>query len=386
MTTFVDLSDIAVIDNHCHSIEAVQSSDLVAWRRRYTESPDPTLGALHVSHTAFYSRLMRRTAAFFGIASGEEKALLEHREQLGATELVRALFRDARIGGIIVDIAYPAPDAALDPAVVTEVTGAEYGALMRLEIEFQHLIVLHHEFDALVMAVGEMVTDLRSKGFVGFKSIAAYRTGLAIERWDDHEARAAFDAARAEVQTTGAVRLGYKPLLDTLLHIAFEAAAAQALPVQFHVGYGDPDVDLRTSSPLELRALFDEPAYRSMPIVLLHGCWPYFREGAYLASVYANAYLDVSYTIPFLSRAEMISMTRAALGTAPFSKVMYSSDGVAIPEMHWMGAIEGRHAIGTVLGEMVDAGELDEAQAREAGRLILNANAAKLYGLSEDAQ
>ena len=386
MATFIDLSDIAVIDNHCHSVEAAQSSDLVAWRRRFTESPDPTLGALHVSHTAFYRRLMRRAGAFFGIDSGEETTLLEHREHLGAKELVRALFRDARIGGVIVDIAYPAPDAALEPSVLTAVTGAEYGALMRLEIEFQQLIVLHQEFDALLIAVRALVTDLRSKGFVGFKSIAAYRTGLAIERWSDHEARAAFDAALTEVRTTGAVRLGYKPLLDTLLHIAFEAAAAQSLPVQFHVGYGDPDVDLRKSSPLELRALFEEPAYRSMPIVLLHGCWPYFREGAYLASVYANAYLDVSYTIPFLSRAEMVSMTRAALGTAPFSKVMYSSDGVGIPEMHWMGAIEGRHAIGTVLGEMVDAGELDEAQAREAGRLILNANAAQLYGLSEDAR
>lgn len=385
MATFIDLSDIPVIDNHCHSVEAHQSSDPVLWRKRFTESPDPALGALHVEHTAFYRRLMRRTGDFFGIAPEQETALLKHREQLGAAELVRTLFRDARIGGVVVDIAYPAPDAAIEPDLLVELTGAEYGALLRLEVEFQKLIVLHPHFDALVSAVGELVADLRTKGFVGFKSIAAYRTGLAIERWDEREAHAAFEAARAEVATTGAVRLGYKPLLDTLLHIAFEAAAAQLLPVQFHVGYGDPDVDLRKSSPLELRAVFDEPAYRSMPIVLLHGCWPYFREGAYLASVYANAYLDVSYTIPFLSRAEMISMTRAALGVAPFSKVMYSSDGVGIPEMHWMGAIEGRHAIGTVLGEMVDAGELDQAQAREAGRLMLNANAARLYGLTEVA-
>lgn len=82
----------------------------------------------------------------------------------------------------------------------------------------------------------------------------------------------------------------------------------------------------------------------------------------------------------------MTSMTRAALGAAPFSKVMYSSDGVGIPEMHWMGAIEGRHAIGTVLGEMVDAGELDEDAAGVAGRMILNVNAARLYGLTEAAQ
>jgi predicted TIM-barrel fold metal-dependent hydrolase len=286
----------------------------------------------------------------------------------------------------VIDTGYPAPDKAMSPSALVAASGTEYVALLRLEVEFQKLIVLHDDFDALVSAVGDLVYQLRAKGFVGFKSIAAYRTGLAIERWDDASVRHAFGRARAEVAASGKVRLGYKPLLDTLLHIAFEAAAEQRLPVQFHVGYGDPDVDIRQASPLELRALFEEPAYRSMPIVMLHGCWPYFREGAYLAAVYGNAYLDVSYSIPFLSRAEMTSMTRAALGAAPFSKVMYSSDGVGIPEMHWMGAIEGRHAIGTVLGEMVDAGEMDEDAAGLAGRMILNVNAARLYGLTEAAQ
>lgn len=386
MTAFIDLSDIPVIDNHCHAVEATQSADPVAWRERFTESPDPEVGAEHVTHTAFYRRLMRRAADFYGIAPNQEAELLRHREQLGTAALVRTLFRDARIGGVVVDTGYPAPDKAMTPAALVGASGSEYVALLRLEVEFQRLIALHDDFDDLVSAVGELVSDLRAKGFVGFKSIAAYRTGLAIERWDAPSARHAFSNARAEVASSGSVHLGYKPLLDTLLHIAFEAAAAQHLPVQFHVGYGDPDVDIRQASPLELRTLFEEPAYGSMPIVMLHGCWPYFREGAYLAAVYRNAYLDVSFSIPFLSRPEMTSMTRAALGAAPFSKVMYSSDAVGIPEMHWMGAIEGRHAIGTVLEEMVDADELNESEAREAGRLMLNATAARLYGLTEAAQ
>ncbi|MBG6106904.1 amidohydrolase family protein [Frigoribacterium sp. CG_9.8] len=386
MGSFIDLSNIPVIDNHCHAVEAVQSADPVEWLRRFTESPDPEMANDHVRHTAFYRRLMSRAAEFYGIAPDREDELLAHREKLGAAAMVTALFQDARIGGVVIDTGYPAPDKAMAPAALVEASGAEYVALMRLEVEFQRLITLHDDFGDLISAVGELVTDLRATGFVGFKSIAAYRTGLAIERWDTNAARVAFGQARGEVAASGRVRLGYKPLLDTLLHIAFEAAAAQRLPVQFHVGYGDPDVDIRQASPLQLRALFEEPAYRSMPIVMLHGCWPYFREGAYLAAVYGNAYLDVSYSIPFLSRSEMTSMTRAALGAAPFSKVMYSSDAVGIPEMHWMGAIEGRQAIGTALGEMVDAGELNQSEARDAGRLMLNATAARLYGLSEAAR
>ena len=97
MTTFIDLSDIPVIDNHCHAVEAVQGSDPVLWRERFTESPDPAMGAQHVQHTAFYRRLMRRAGAFYGIAPAQEAELLRHREELGAEALVGALFRDARI-------------------------------------------------------------------------------------------------------------------------------------------------------------------------------------------------------------------------------------------------------------------------------------------------
>jgi predicted TIM-barrel fold metal-dependent hydrolase len=265
------------------------------------------------------------------------------------------------------------------------VSGADYVALLRLEVAFQELVVEHASYDDLLQAVRESLSDARRSGFAGFKSIAGYRTGLAIERWSQEDARTSFARARAEVSADGAVRLGHKPLLDTLLHLAFEAAAEQELPVQFHVGYGDPDADLRKASPLELRAVLEEPAYRSMPVVLLHGCWPYFREGAYLASVYGNAYLDLSYAIPFLSAGEMTSMTRAALGTAPFTKLMYSSDGARVPELHWLGARDGRRVIATALGELVADGDLDSGEARSAGERILRDNAGRLYGFGSGA-
>ena len=383
MATFIDLSDVPVVDNHCHAVESQLDVDPEVWRRRFTESPDPVLGAEHVGSSAFYRRLIRRMSEFYGIAQSPdiELALLTHRAERGTDQLVAELFRDAKIGTVVIDTGYPAADKAMDPGALVAASGSAYAALLRLEVSFQTLIAESTTFDQLVEATRAMVSNVRDSGYVGFKSIAAYRTGLAIERWSDGEAREAFVGARAEVARTGAVRLGFKPLLDTLLHCAFEAAAEQHLPVQFHVGYGDPDVDIRAASPLELRNLFEEPAYRGMPIVMLHGCWPYFREGAYLAAVYGNAYLDVSYSIPFLSAPEMISMSRAALGAAPHSKVMYSSDAVGIPEMHWMGAIEGRKALGVVLGELVDFDELTHDEAREAGALILNENATRVYGL-----
>lgn len=382
MTNLIDLTDVPVVDNHCHAIEAAQHADIQTWRAYFTESPEPAMRCRHVAETAFYRRLMHAMADHFGVAGGEAE-VLQMRAERSTEQLVGSLFQDARIGGVVIDTGYPAPEKAMSTAAFQGASKADYVALLRLEVLFQQLVAEHTSFGQLIDAVRHALGDVRGSGFVGLKSIVGYRTGLAIERWTDDEARAAFVRAREEVARTSAVRLGHKPLLDTLLHVAFEAAAGQELPVQFHVGYGDPDADLRKASPLELRNVLEERAYRSMPVVLLHGCWPYYREGAYLAAVYGNAYLDVSYAIPFLSRGEMLAMTRGALAAAPFTKVMYSSDGARVPELHWLGAHDGRRALSTTLGELVADGDLDADEARRAGERILRDNAYTLYGFAD---
>jgi predicted TIM-barrel fold metal-dependent hydrolase len=377
----IDLGDVPVVDNHCHPVEARQSTDPATWREYFTESPDVRMRAEDAAHTAFYHRLVRAMATFHGVDATEE-AVLRARGRLRADECVGALFSDAAIAGVVVDTGFPAPETALPEAAFSAASGVRQVTLLRLELFFQRLVAEHSRYDDLITAASAGLADVRASGHAGLKSIAAYRTGLAIERWPEEDARTAFAEARSEVAHRGAVRLGHKPLLDTLLHLACTAAAAQELPVQFHVGYGDPDADLRTAHPLQLRALLEERAYRAMPIVLLHGCWPYVREGAYLASVYGNAHLDISYAIPFLSTAELRAMTRAALGVAPTTKILYSSDGARVPELHWLGAHTARSVIGTVLGELVVDGDLDAKNARLAGERVLRDNAWRLYGFT----
>jgi hypothetical protein len=379
MTQPIELTDIPVIDNHCHAIEADQAADVPRWRQFFSESPHPSMRTGDVAETAFYRRLIRAMSEHFGVADDEE-SVLEARAARSAAELVSSMFTGASIGGVVIDTGYPAQDKVMPAAEFRTASSASYVALLRLEVMFQQLVAELRSYDDLESAVRDALADVRGTGYAGFKSVAGYRTGLQIERWPAGDARTAFGSAREEAERTGAVRLGYKPLLDTLLHLAFEAAAAQELPVQFHVGYGDTDVDLRKASPLELRNVLEEQAYRSMPVVLLHGCWPYVREGAYLASVYANAYLDVSYAIPYVARAERMAMTRAALAVAPFTKLMYSSDGGRVPELHWIGAHEGRRALSAGLGELVADGDLAAGQARRAGERILRVNAHRLYG------
>jgi hypothetical protein len=381
----VDLSDVRVVDNHCHSVERSQHRDVESWRSYFTESPDAHTRAVDVASTACYQRLMNAMAAFHGIegrdAAATEDAVLAARSAVGLSELTGRLLTDARIGALVVDTGFPAPALALSVPELAAVGGCRAVSLLRLEPAFEALIGLSETYDELVDLTRDAVTDVRAAGWSGFKSVAGYRTGLAVERWQDADVQTAYAAAQVEVAANGKVRLGHKPLLDTLLHVAFAAAAAQELPVQFHVGYGDPDADLRLANPLQLRALFEEPAYRGMPVVMLHSCWPFVREGAYLAAVYGNAWLDLSYGIPFLSRGELRQVTRAALGAAPASRLMYSSDGARVPELHWLSAHDGRQLLAEGLDELVADGDLTPDQARTTGERVLRDNAWSLYGI-----
>lgn len=377
----VDLSAVPLVDNHCHGLYRDQEfADAATWRRCFTESADAGMAREHVATSVFYRRLVRELAGFLG-CEATEGVVLAARRAYGRDRLIGALLRAANIEVLLVDTGYPPPGALLPDAEVAQLGGCHAYPLLRLEVLMQELIAAHGTLAGVTEALRAALADVRGRGYVGLKSIAAYRTGLAIRRWGAGEAEAAFAEARRTVEETGAVRLAHKPLLDTLLHVAFAEAARQEVPVQIHVGYGDTDADLLLANPLHLRGVLEERAYRGMPVVLLHACYPYTREGAYLAAVYENVYLDLSYGIPFLSRGEMLAFTRAALGVAPVSKLLYSSDGIGIAELHWLGALEGRRVLGGALGELVADGELSVGEAGAAGAMILRESAMRLYGL-----
>jgi predicted TIM-barrel fold metal-dependent hydrolase len=377
----IDLSDIPIIDNHCHGLYRDQGPfDPPAWRRFFTESRDPVMPRDHVPATIFYRRMLRDLAGFFGCEPLEE-AVLAARQARDRDELTGVLLRAAHIDTLLVDGGYPPPELVLPDAELARISGCRVLPVLRLETLIERLIAEHDTLAGVSEALGAALSDLRGQGYVALKSIAAYRTGLDIRNWSREDVERAFAAARREALEQGSLRLAHKPLLDTLLHVALLEAARQEIPVQFHVGYGDSDTDLLLGNPLLLRPVLEDPAYHGLPVVLLHACYPYTREGGYLASIYDRVYLDLSYGIPFLGYSEMLAFTRIALGIAPVSKLLYSSDGVGIPELHWSGALNGRRVLGAALGELVEQGELSGPEAEAAGAVILAGNAQRLYRL-----
>ena len=375
----LDFTQVPVVDNHCHGIMRDQDfEDITGWRQSFTESTDPGMARDHVASTALYRRLILRLADFLG-CEPEEEAVFAARTGKDGRELAGALLRAANVDTLLLDTGFPPPERVLPVAELGELGGCRAEPMLRLEILMEDLLTEHDSLADAEQALAAELDDVRGQGYVALKSIAAYRTGLDIREWPREEAEESFHEYR-RAAGAGHARLDHKPLLDTLLHTAFAQAARQEIPVQFHVGYGDADTDLLLGNPLYLRPVLQRPDYLGMPVVLLHECYPYTRQGGYLAAVYENAYLDLSYGIPLLGYGEMLSFTRQALGVAPSSKLMYSSDGIGVPELHWISAIDGRRVIGEALGEMV-GNELDLPEAEAVGESVLWGNATRLYGL-----
>jgi predicted TIM-barrel fold metal-dependent hydrolase len=334
--------------------------------------------ARHAPETVFYRWAIRELAGLLGCAP-TTPAVLAARASLSADALARRLLGQANIAVLLVDHGYRT-EQTWTPAELATRVPCRVLPILRLEVLAQELIVGHESFDAVLDAYSASVERARAEGFVGLKSIIAYRTGLGVQATSRGEAAAAFGPVKERARRQGRVRLADKPLNDYLLLRALEIADRQAMPVQVHTGFGDADLDLREANPLHLRPLLESGRYANVPFVLLHASYPYVRELGYLAAIYPNVHADVGLAIPHLA-AEIPTMLRQLLALAPTSKVVYSSDASQIPELFWLAARWGRRGLGRVLDELISLGALDGDEAFAVARRVLGGNAAGIYGL-----
>ena len=356
------------------------------YRTFFSEGVDPAIGA-GVPDAIYYRWTIRELARTLNCRSTEE-AVLARRAELGHDEVAARLMAEAKVEAAILDHLYTGRGA--DNFTLAEMGdrlgGSRTTAALRLEVVLQQLILEANDAGELEDRFRARLdrTSLAAEGIVSLKSIIAYRTGLAIGPASAHDVRAAFERLKREATERGQVRIAEKALLDHFLKLALEWCAAEHFPIQFHTGFGDPDVDLRLGNPLQLRAVFEEPRYRTVPLVLLHAGYPFVRELSHLAAVYPNVYLDLGLAIPFAA-TDYDGILRQALVFAPTSRVLWSSDGFTIPEHCWFAAVQGRRALGRVLGELIELGALDREEAWDIAQQVLRLNALRLYGLEEPA-
>jgi uncharacterized protein len=215
---------------------------------------------------------------------------------------------------------------------------------------------------------------------VGFKSIAAYRTGLELSPERPSEAQvtaaagrwlAALDAAPAAPRIAD----------ETLQRFLIWCGVDLGLPVQFHVGYGDSDVDLHRCNPLLLTPLLRAIQPAGVPVMLLHN-YPYHREAGYLAQVFPHVYVDAGLATHNLG-ARAPALLAEALELAPYGKFLYSSDAFGLPELYYLGAALFRRALSDFLTAGLGDDLYDERAVVRLTRMLGADNAKRAYGLGE---
>lgn len=372
---FVDLTDVPVVDGHCHPLLAdpwsVSSQGFIDL---FSEARPGTMGA-HVLHTGYFRRTLHELARRLG-AEPSVEAVLERRRALG--EDARRALAESRVAALLVDTGYP--PGAMPLAQMRRDLPCQVHEVFRIEACAQDLVRKALPYDQFLTRFRDEVTAATA-GAVALKSIIAYRSGLSVQPPRPDEAMAAYRRVVTRVEGGGSPRLTERPLLDALFLVTLEVARETGRPLQLHTGFGDPDIDLLQANPLLLRPMLEDPRWEPVRLVLLHMAYPYFREAAFMAAVWPQVYVDLSLALPFLGPGA-IPLLVEMLSLAPSSKLLYGSDLGSLPELFAISADWARAALGEALGWLVERGGLTASEGRAVGCQVLFENATALYGLA----
>ncbi|MGQ0718059.1 MAG: amidohydrolase family protein [Pseudonocardiales bacterium] len=301
---------------------------------------------------------------------------LARRSELGAQAVTSRLLAASGIEWFLVDAGYRTEET-LGPAEMAAASGATAAEVVRLEAVAEE--VAASGVDATGFADRFASTlDERARHAVGLKSVIAYRFGLDFDPEPPSvgDVRCAADQwlRRREI---GELRLHDPVLLRHLLWVGVE----HGLPLQFHVGYGDPDLTLHRCDPSLMTEFLRQVQDRRVPVMLLH-CYPYHRSAGYLAHVFPHVYFDVGLAVNYTG-ARCRAVIAESLEVAPFGKVLFSSDAWGPAELHYLGAVLWRRAMASVLGEWVESGEWSGADAVRVAQMVGAGNAKRVYRLEE---
>ena len=386
----VDLSGADIVDAHTHPYRL---ADLVARSSEGFDTRATFLGEAFSSSSRLDPKLwstadrltdstvlgitiVRWLARHLGCEPTREAVAASRASavQSDAVAYTRGLLDAAGVVAVLADEGYPQPPIAA--AEFAGTIGVPVSRVARLEPWI--LARRGGSFDDLVAGVESDATEAASDpNCVAFKSIVACRTGLDVGDPSPSEAAEAFDRWRADDWRE--TREHAKQVRDFLIRRTLAVARANDRAFHFHCGGGDPDIDLTHASPKGLFPLLVDVQHQ--PVVLVHSGFPWVEEGAFIASVLPNVYLELSELIPW-GWGQVEPALDLIVGSVPAAKVMYGSDEAGEPEGFWVAALMARAVLQRVLGRLVDRDFVAVDEAERLGRLILAGSCRGLHGLS----
>ncbi|QRW23425.1 glutamine synthetase [Rhizoctonia solani] len=341
---------IPLIDNHAHNV--FQTYDPSEKYPRESLVSEATGGALNDSiHSLPHLRMRKQLAR---ARSRNYETFCRDLIKVAGIQII--LFDD----GIVNEFCHPI-------SWHDRLTPYPNKRVVRIETLFESIVAAvgpQAAFDDFIHAIKGFVDD---QEVVGFKSIAAYRSGLDVQPSNMETGSATSNAPiqfveQSMEQATDSIppfRVEHPVVVKWLLNTTLSIISGRGKPIQFHTGLGDNDIDLIKSDASHLQPLIK--AYPNVPFVLLHSGYPYARQAGYLATVYSNVYLDFGLAIPLLS--EVVNATCIPSGT-----ILLGSPTIAT------GPAE-------VLAEYTDRQEIQFEEALEIAKRLFFENSNKLYKL-----
>jgi uncharacterized protein len=371
------VAEQALVDHHCHGV-LVRDADEATLESMLNEGAGWPGGSVFDSQAGFAFR--RLCPPVLGLPPHAELPdYVLRRAELGATEVSKRFLVAAGMSAMCVDTGFT-PEPLTSPAELGGLAGATVHEIVRLERVAEDVVAAGIGAAGFADGVRSALAA-RTANAVGVKSIAAYRTGLDLnpERPSDAEVMAAAGRWLAEfpIGRTGPPRIADQTLQRFLIWCGVDLG----LPVQFHVGYGDSDVDLHRCNPLLLTPLLRAIEPAGTPVMLLHN-YPYHREAGYLAQVFPHVYLDAGLATHNLGRRAP-ALLAEALELAPFGKFLYSSDAFGLPELYYLGAVLFRTALSAFLTEGRQEDQFSERTVVRLTRMLCADNARRAYRLAD---
>jgi uncharacterized protein len=381
------------VDHHCHGILRAAGTDLAGMLNEADR-------AAAVDGTPFDSlaglAFRRWCPPLLGLEPhASVETYQERRAVLGGDEVNRRFLGASGLDALCVDSGYTPADLT-SPGETAGFAGAAAFEVVRLEQVAESLVRSGARAaafpDAYRSALRERVnTPSFGARVVGVKSIAAYRVGLALDgrRPSDSEVVVAVARWLARAHPSGRKHGsgtehagdGTPPrLADEVLHRFFIWCGADlGLPIQFHVGYGDRDLDLHLCNPLLLTDLLRALEPTRVPVMLLHN-YPYHREAGYLAQVFPFVHVDLGLATHNVG-ARATALLGEALELVPLRKFLFSSDAFGLPELYYLATVLFRRALSAFLSDRLADDDLTYADAERITRLIGAENARRAYRL-----
>jgi predicted TIM-barrel fold metal-dependent hydrolase len=371
------VAGVPLVDHHCHGVVRTDV-DRAAFEGLLTEADGPSPLGTTLFDSLIGLAVRRWCAPVLDLpAHADPDDYLARRAELGAAEVNQRFLAATGITDFLVDGGYRPAEIA-SPAELGALAGARAFDVVRLESLAEDVVRAGTTPARFAADCAEVLAE-RATTAVGCKSIAAYRVGLRLagERPSDAEVRVATANWLSDVDRTGAVRLAIPELHRFLVWLAVD----QRLPVQFHVGYGDSDVDLAECDPLLLTDLLRATALAGVPVMLLHN-YPFHRHAGYLAQVFPHVFVDVGLATHNVGlRASAV--IAEALEVVPFGKFLFSSDAFGLAELYHLGTWLFRRGLSDFLRSALDADQMTAADADRIANLIGHVNARRAYRLDE---